>query len=64
MREGLASSVSDYLVKPTDAFMIFPLPAAMIMGLPTGPNIETVGVGKQFATLLAAIAASTNGTIV
>ncbi len=62
--KGLASSVSDYLVKPTDAFTIFLQPAAMIMGLPTGPNIETVGVGKQFATLSAAIAASTNGTII
>ncbi len=32
--------------------------------IPTGANIETVGVGEEFSTISAAIAASTDGTVI
>ena len=32
--------------------------------IPTGANVETVGVGKEYATISAAVAAATDGTVI
>jgi hypothetical protein len=60
----LVSSVNDDLLLPADALVSFLDPYADATAAATGAAVETVGVGKEFATLSAAIAASGNGTVI
>ena len=60
---AVAGSIDD-LLTPDDAFASFLDPSADASTVPPGAGIETVGVGQEFATLSAAIAAAANGTII
>ncbi len=61
---SLVSATSDDLFTPANAFASFLAPyAATITEVPDA-SVETVGAGKEFATISAAIAASVNGTVI
>ena len=60
---SLLNAATGFLTS-TDAFASFLAPYADATIGDAGAGVETVGAGKEFATLSAAIAASVNGTVI